>query len=95
MFSKRVPDPQERINFILASYNIGPGHIFDAQKIARKSGKDPLKWFQNVDSCLLSKSLPENYTDPDIQFGYCRGVETYNFVNEILNRFQHYKNIMD
>lgn len=95
VFSKRVPDPEERINFILASYNIGPGHIFDAQKIARKSGKDPLKWFQNVDSCLLSKSQPENYTDPDIQFGYCRGVETYNFVNEILNRFQHYKNIMD
>jgi membrane-bound lytic murein transglycosylase F len=93
-FKLRIPDAQERIKFILASYNIGPGHIFDAQKLAEKKGKNPRKWFNNVDSCLLSKSKPQNYKDPDIQFGYCKGTETYNFVQEIISRYHHYKNVI-
>jgi len=93
-FTDRIPDPIERVKFILASYNIGPGHIIDAQKLAEKMGKDPQKWFHNVDSCLLSKSKPENYRDPDIQFGYRKGIETYNFVQEVLNRYNHYKNVV-
>jgi membrane-bound lytic murein transglycosylase F len=93
-FAERISDPQERIKFILASYNIGPGHIFDAQKLAEKAGKDPQKWFNNVDSCLLSKSKPENYRDPDILYGYCKGVETYNFVQDVMNRFNHYRNVI-
>jgi membrane-bound lytic murein transglycosylase F len=93
-FANRIPDPQERIHFILASYNIGPGHIFDAQKLAEKQGKDPLKWFNSVDSCLISKSERKNYTDPDIQHGYCKGTETYNFVMEVLNRYKHYRNVL-
>jgi membrane-bound lytic murein transglycosylase F len=94
-FSGRIVDAQERIHFILASYNIGPGHIFDAQKIALKIGKNPKKWFNNVDSCLISKSIYRNYTDPDIQFGYCKGTETNNFVMEVLNRYHHYQNVLN
>jgi membrane-bound lytic murein transglycosylase F len=94
-FASKIEDPRERIHFILASYNIGPGHIFDAQIIARKSGKDPLKWFNNVDSCLMSKSQPKTYNDPDIQHGYCKGTETYNFVMEIINRYNHYRNVLN
>lgn len=93
-FQKRIPDPLERINFILASYNVGPGHIFDAQKLAGKLGKNPLKWFNNVDTCLLSKSNPDNYNDPQVQFGYCKGVETFSYVSDVINRFKHYKNVL-
>jgi membrane-bound lytic murein transglycosylase F len=94
VFKDDVKDKKERIHFILASYNIGPGHIFDAQKIAVKLGKEPTKWFNSVDSCLLSKSNPEHYKDPEIQFGYCKGTETFNFVQEIMGRFHHYKNVI-
>lgn len=93
-FEKRIPDGIERINFILASYNIGPGHIYDAQRLAGKLGKNPLKWFNNVDTCLLSKSNPDNYNDPQVQFGYCKGIETFSFVSEIITRFNHYKNVL-
>jgi membrane-bound lytic murein transglycosylase F len=93
-FADRIPDSEERIKFILASYNIGPGHIYDAQKIAVKTGKNPQKWFNNVDTCLLRKSQRRHYSDPDIQFGYCKGTETFLFVQEILTRFQHYKNVV-
>jgi membrane-bound lytic murein transglycosylase F len=93
-FARQIADPEERIHFILASYNIGPGHILDAQKIALKVGKDPNRWFNSVDSCLLSKSDPKHYSDPNIQFGYCKGTETYNFVQEIIARYNHYKNVV-
>jgi membrane-bound lytic murein transglycosylase F len=91
-FAASIPDQKERINFILAAYNIGPGHIIDAQKLAGKFGKNPCKWFKNVDSCLLSKSDPKQYNDPVVQFGYCSGVETFRFVKEILSRYKKYKN---
>lgn len=93
-FSKSIPDKSERINFILASYNIGPGHIVDAQRLASKIGKDPAKWFRNVDSCLLSKSEPKQYNDPLVQFGYCSGIETYKFVKEVTERYHHYRNVI-
>ncbi|MDP4208571.1 MAG: transporter substrate-binding domain-containing protein [Bacteroidota bacterium] len=92
-FARLIFDPKERINFILASYNIGPGHIFDAQKLAPKMGKNPKKWFNNVDTCLLSKSDPENYNDPLVKFGYCKGVETFSFVQEVMDRYRQYKKI--
>jgi membrane-bound lytic murein transglycosylase F len=92
-FAHLITDPKERVNFILASYNIGPGHIFDALRLAKKYGKNPKKWFHNVDSCLLRKSEPKTYNDPLVEFGYCRGVETFSFVQEIQTRYQHYKNV--
>jgi membrane-bound lytic murein transglycosylase F len=94
IFAKRVFDHNERILFILASYNVGPGHIFDAQKLAYKIGKDPLRWFNSVDSCLLSKSKPKNYNDPLVEFGYCKGLETCSFVREVMERYHHYQNVM-
>jgi membrane-bound lytic murein transglycosylase F len=93
-FADKITDPKERINFILASYNIGPGHVLDAQNLAIKFGKNPNKWFKNVDTCLLSKSNPKQYNDPMVQYGYCSGIETFNFVREVLDRYQHYKNVV-
>lgn len=90
----RIPDKEERIKFILASYNIGWGHILDAVKIAEKVGKDSQKWDNNVDSCLLSKSDPKILSLQEVKFGYARGHETYLFVKQVLNRFEHYKNLV-
>ena len=39
-FSETIPDSLERIKFVLAAYNTGPGHVFDAQRLAKKYGKD-------------------------------------------------------
>lgn len=89
-----ITDPEERIKFILASYNVGLGHILDAQRLAEKEGKDRDKWEGNVDEYILKKSNPKYYKDPVVKYGYCRGSETYNYVNEILERYEHYKNII-
>ena len=87
-----VSDEDERIKFVLAAYNIGIGHIIDAQKLAEKYHKNPALW-KDVEYFLLSKSNPKYYLDPVVQFGYCRGTETTNYVSEILIRYRHYKNI--
>ena len=34
MFASRVPDPDERRKCVIASYNAGQGHIFDAMRLA-------------------------------------------------------------
>jgi membrane-bound lytic murein transglycosylase F len=93
-FRDKIPDEQERIKFILASYNIGYGHIVDAMNLAEKYGKDPEVWDKNVDEFLMMKSNPEYYMDPVVKYGYCRGIETYNFVSEVLDRYTDYRNII-
>ena len=89
-FSK-VTDPEERVKFILGSYNAGIGHIFDAMALAEKYGKNKYVWDNNVAEYVLLKSNEEYYNDPVCKNGYFRGRETYNFVREILSRAEVYK----
>ncbi|MDR2038174.1 MAG: transporter substrate-binding domain-containing protein [Bacteroidales bacterium] len=93
MLSETISDTEERIKFVLASYNIGPGHVMDAQRLAEKYGKDATVWDNNVDSCLLNKADPKYYKDPEVRHGRCKGKETYAFVVQIMKRYEHYKNI--
>ncbi len=94
IFDKKIPDEKERINFILAAYNAGPGHVLDAMKLADKNGMDPTKWEGNVAIWLLKKSEPKYFRDVVVKNGYFRGVESVNFVSQVLERFEHYKNII-
>jgi membrane-bound lytic murein transglycosylase F len=93
-FEKRGIHDEERIKFILASYNVGLGHILDARRLAEKDGRNPDVWENNVDEYILKKSNPKYYNDPVVKYGYCRGSETYNYVYQILDRYEHYKNII-
>jgi membrane-bound lytic murein transglycosylase F len=94
ILSDRISDREERIKFILASYNVGLGHILDARALARKYDRDPDRWTGNVDYFILNKSDPEYFLDPVVRHGYARGLEPYNYVSEILDRYEHYKNII-
>jgi membrane-bound lytic murein transglycosylase F len=93
IYDKKVPVETERINFVLASYNAGPGHVLDAMKLAEKNGMDPTKW-EDVEKWLLKKSDPKYYNDAVVKSGYFRGTESVAFVSEILDRYEHYKNIL-
>ena len=92
-FAKEIIDPHERTKFVLASYNIGYGHVRDAINLTIKYGGDPSLWENNVESYLLKKSDPQYFTDPLVKNGFCRGIETYNYVREIMYRYDHYLNI--
>lgn len=89
-----INDPDERIRFVLASYNSGVGHVLDARRLAAKYNKNPDQWTGNVDFFLRNKSRPAFYNDPVSYYGYVRGEETYLFVEQIMERFEHYKNLL-
>lgn len=91
---EEISDSSEIIKFTLASYNSGIGHILDARRLAEKYGKDPNKWTDNVDHFVLNLSDKFYYHDSVVYYGYLRGEETYTFVNEILQRYEDYKNLI-
>jgi len=89
-----IEDHDEKIKFTLAAYNVGLGHIVDARNLAEKNGSNPDIWDDSVDKYLLSKSDPEFYNDPVVKYGYCRGKETYAYVRDIMERYEHYRNLI-
>jgi membrane-bound lytic murein transglycosylase F len=89
-FSK-VTDPEEKMKFVLASYNAGIGHVLDAMALAEKYGKDKYTWDNHVATYILLKSNEDYFNDPVCKNGYFRGSETFNFVKDILERAEMYK----
>jgi len=89
-----INDSAQLIKFVLSSYNSGPGHTLDARRLAKKYNKNPNVWENNVDSFVLKKSFPKYYKDPVVRHGYSRGYESFKLVNEVIERFYHYKNLI-
>jgi membrane-bound lytic murein transglycosylase F len=94
IFDPLITDEKERLNFILASYNAGPGHVLDAMKLADKNGMDPHKWNGSVEVWLQNKSQPKYYNDAVVKNGYFKGKESVAFVSQVIDRYEHYKNII-
>ncbi len=89
----KVVDSLERVKFVLAAYNAGLGHVYDAQRLAQKHGKAPDLWDDNVDYYILNKSKYLN--DTCCKSGFLRGIQTYRFVEEIMDRYHHYQALLD
>jgi membrane-bound lytic murein transglycosylase F len=87
---ERIRPESERIKFILASYNVGYGHVEDARRLAEKFGDDPDKWV-DVSYWLIRKSKRSVYSDPVVKYGFARGTEPVAYVDLILDRYEHYK----
>jgi membrane-bound lytic murein transglycosylase F len=94
-WSEFIEDSTERIKFVLASYNVGRGHIDDARRLAEKYDANLNVWDDNVEFYLLQKSKPKYYNDEIVRNGYCRGIETVKYVKEIFERYEHYKKFIE
>lgn len=90
-----IPDSLQRIKFTMAAFNCGPGHVFDAQRLASKRGLDSLRWDDNVEVSMKSLSYPKNYNDPVVYYGYVRGIEPYTYVRQIFDRYYHYEQFIE
>lgn len=74
-----VPEP-DRTWLALAAYNVGYGHVKDAQKITAQRGGDPEVWMDVKKSLpLLSKHKWHSKT----KHGYARGTEPVRYVENI------------
>jgi len=76
-----IQDPDERMLFALASYNIGYGHVRDAQGIAVDKNLDPVKW-RSVQETLPLLMKREYYKKT--KYGYARGTEPVSYIEKIL-----------
>lgn len=77
--------------FALAAYNAGSGHIADARRLTIDHNKDPNEW-EFVSESLLKLMQRKYYQDA--RYGFCRGIETVRYVNEIMNRYNTYQTIL-
>lgn len=91
---KDIPDSLTRVKFTLAAYNCGYQHVRDAQRLAEVKKIDPTLWKGAIDSMLLALSHPQNYNHEQVQYGYVRGIEPVTYVEQIFERYDHYKNIV-
>lgn len=91
ILSKRVPNEEERMKFILAAYNSGVGHVLDAIALAKKYGKNPQIWEGNVSETLRWKANPEYFNDEVCRAGYFRGSETIAYVEKVNKYYNYFK----
>jgi len=73
--------------FALAAYNVGLGHVYDAQKLAKKLQKNPNSW-KDLKTVLPLLSQKKYYKN--LKYGYARGSEPVRYVDAI----QQYYNII-
>ncbi|HEX6982340.1 MAG TPA: transglycosylase SLT domain-containing protein [Balneolaceae bacterium] len=77
--------------FALGAYNAGPGHIADARRLAIDHNDNPNEW-ENVAEALLKLMQRKYYKNA--RYGFCRGIQTVQYVQEIKNRYKTYKSIV-
>jgi membrane-bound lytic murein transglycosylase F len=83
----KIPDTvpeDERIWFALAAYNMGWGHMLDARKLTKSQQGNPDSW---VDVKQRLPMLSQKRYYPSLTYGYARGREAYNYVENI-RRYQ-------
>ncbi len=87
---RKLEDTTDIKKFILASYNVGLGHVIDARNLADKYEMNSEVWYDNVEVMLKNKMTPKYYNDPVVDHGYCRGSEPVHYVRSILKTYQYY-----
>ena len=82
----------ERINYMLGSYNGGSNHIFDAMRIARKNGVNRYSW-SSLTPVLVSLKDPEVYTDSVCRYGMFDATETLQYVRKVKRKYKEYSDL--
>jgi membrane-bound lytic murein transglycosylase F len=75
----------EQLSFALAAYNCGQGHLDDARMLSIMRNRDPNRWKSSVRESLLLLQKPKYHART--RYGFVRGEETVNYVEEIQRRY--------
>ncbi|WP_251977655.1 membrane-bound lytic murein transglycosylase MltF [Salinicola avicenniae] len=82
--NEAIPEP-DRTWMALAAYNVGLGHLYDAQKIARLRGGDPMSWADVREALPL---LQKREWHSRVRHGYARGGEPVIYVRNIRRYYE-------
>lgn len=86
-----IPQP-DRTWMAMAAYNVGYSHLQDARKIARKLDKNPNLW---IDVKQVLPLLAKKKWHKDTRYGYARGWEPVNYVENVRSYYDILKWIDD
>ena len=87
----RLPDAvtePDRTWLALAAYNVGWGHLKDAQELARELGLNPYHW-RELKEVLPLLAEPRYYES--LRYGYARGTEPVRYVQ----RVREYRHVIE
>jgi membrane-bound lytic murein transglycosylase F len=70
------------------------GKVLAARAKAEKFGKDKNRWNGNVDYYLLRRSKKQPVAKPDSVDSYPVDYKTEGFVDDIVTRYFHYRNLI-
>lgn len=80
----KIEDNEQRLLFAMASYNVGYGHVRDAQALALDQGMEKNQWSSlKITLPLLTKRKYYKNT----RYGYARGREPVKYVERILTYY--------
>mgnify|MGYP001818147587 FL=1 len=81
-------DLPDRVAMAIASYNVGPRHVFDARRLAVEMGFDPNRWLGNVETAMYILDDPE--VARRFPAGVCRCRRGAAYTRRILRRYAAY-----
>ena len=84
-------DSLSRVQFALATYNAGIGHMVDARRLLMEQNRNPNDWPSTANALLL---LMQRRHFERAEHGYVRGRETVQYVDRVLSRYNRYKSVM-
>ncbi len=70
----------DRLALALAAYNIGYGHLLDAQNLVLEKGRNPYSW-RDIKAVLPRLADPDEAKN--LKYGLARGFETIDFVERV------------
>ena len=73
----------------------GCGEGEAARRLAEKFGKDQNVWDGNVEEYILRLSERKYFDDDVVRYGYCRGEEPFQYVRNILARYEEYRKFLN
>jgi membrane-bound lytic murein transglycosylase F len=79
---------QDRVAMAIASYNVGPRHLYDARTLAREMGFDPDRWRGSVETAMLL--LDDPTVSRRFPAGVCRCRRAVGYTRRILRRYAAY-----
>lgn len=85
-------DSLNRYSMALATYNVGMGHMADARRLAIQLGNDPDEW-ESIADALLRLMNHKYYQHA--RYGFKRGIETVNYVESVLDRYQTFHSVAE
>lgn len=94
----QMPDSiaqEDRIWYALAAYNMGLGHLVDARRLTKKLGGNPDNWLDVKNNLPL---LAEKRHYNNLKYGYARGYEAYQYVENIrryMNNIVNYHRVQN